>query len=159
MLIGIIIIAFGSIQSTTCNKLISSELGELESGNFIYYKYPQNINFRLELDSLVGDCDLYVSDRYQYVNYTNYDLQSTTCGKDEISIDHDLKRPIYASVFAHPYYSSCKYVLNQFADPEEADSISSENEDLNESDESGEKESTLWWLLINLLEVIAEIFL
>lgn len=157
MLIGIIIIAFGSIQSTTCIKLISSEIGELDSGNFIYYKYSNKFNFKLELDSLEGDCDLYISDRYQLVNYTNYDLQSTTYGKDEISIDESLKRPIYAAVYAHPYYSSCKYTLNQFADVEE---IQEENENFSEIiNEDDEKESTLWWIFINLLELLTDIFL
>lgn len=159
MLIGIIVIVYSSIQSTTLSKLISSEFGEIESGNFVYYKYPNKLNFKLELESFSGDCDLYISDRFHDVNYSNYDLQSTTCGKDEIFIDGELKRPIYAAVYAHPYYSSCKYTLNQFADPD-IDLVEDENINSNDkSDDTSEKENSLWWLFINLLELIAEIFL
>lgn len=155
MLIGIIVIVLSNIQSTLLSKLISSELGEIEGGNFVYYKYPNRLNFKLELESFVGDCDLYISDRYHDVNYSNYDFQSTTYGKDEILIDDELKRPIYAAVYAHPYYSTCKYALNQYADPD-LDLI--EDEKINDkSDDTSE--NSLWWLFIHFLELLAEVFL
>lgn len=69
------------------------------------------------LVSFEGDADLYVSSKTQFVDYTNYELQSTTYGVDEVLLSHDMKRPVYISVYAHPYYVKSVYKLYQYAIP------------------------------------------
>lgn len=151
------------------SRLISSELGYLEAGNFSYYELAAKGKFKLVLESEQGDCDLYASDKAVLVDYVNYDLQSTTYGIDEILIEETMHRPVYIGVYAHPYYSFCKYTLNQFkVDSNEyysyVEHVDSSKEELEEKKdeieteevEQEEKESFFWWLFINLLQLIAE---
>jgi len=40
----------------------------------------------LELKSIVGDCDLYLSQKNHFPTFDDYQWLSTTCGSDSVSI-------------------------------------------------------------------------
>lgn len=67
--------------------------------------------------SIEGDADLYVSSASKFVDFNNYDLQSTTYGVDEVIIEKDMKRPIFISIYGHPYYPHSVYKLYQYSIP------------------------------------------
>jgi hypothetical protein len=59
--------------------------------------------------------DIYATDKPDSkADFYNYEWQSVTYGQDEIFIDEAKKRPIYLSVYAHPYYPKSVYILNQY---------------------------------------------
>jgi hypothetical protein len=101
-------------NENTVLRLISSTKGELETGNFSHYSLNDRGSFKLVLKSEEGDADLYVSDKYQRVDYSNYDLQSTTYGDDVVYITKDMHRPVFISVYAHPYYFKTRFILYQY---------------------------------------------
>lgn len=103
-----------TLCGTTSSRLVWSDSQSIEMGNFTYYTLSHPGTFKLVLVSHEGDADLYVSDRHKRVDYTNYDLQSTTYGKDEIEIEQEMRRPVYISVYAHPYYLASRYSLHVF---------------------------------------------
>ena len=103
----------GVVESATV-KLISSTRGHMEAGNYTHYYLSEKGNYKLVLQSLSGDCDLYVSDKHRLVTFDNYDWQSITYGEDEIYLSEDMKRPISIAVYAHPYYVKSTYVLHQY---------------------------------------------
>ncbi|CAF0962788.1 unnamed protein product [Brachionus calyciflorus] len=175
-MIFVLVFVFGILANVlTINcQFVSNQNGELDAGNWSYYKYTQKYQFRLVLESLNGDCDLYASDKVPYVDYSNYDLQSITYGNDEILIESSMRRPIYVSVYAHPYYANCKYNLRQYREENEYNSYKEHSESLKHDDdddkqevkldtkndeESEDKENFFWWLFINLIEILAEVIL
>lgn len=101
--------------NATESRLITSHSGELDADKFAHYELNDKGQFKLVLVSLEGDADLYVSSAHRAVDYANYELQSTTYGVDEIQVDKSLPRPVYISVYAHPYYPKTKYKLYQYA--------------------------------------------
>ena len=96
-------------------RLLSQASGALEAGNYSHYSLNDRGSFKLVLRSVEGDADLYMSiNKHQRVDYTNYDLQSTTYGDDIIYINEHMHRPIYISVYAHPYYYATRFTLSQY---------------------------------------------
>jgi hypothetical protein len=102
------------IHSLTTAQLVSSVQGELEAGNYTHYLMYDQGDFKLVLQSLYGDADLYVSDKHRRVDFDNYDWQSITYGDDEVYITEGMSRPVAISVYAHPYYPKSKYSLNRY---------------------------------------------
>lgn len=119
-----------TIQSSRCTafeadyrEIIFHEVieGEVECENFTYYIVDDSDDsvITLNLTSLSGDCDLYISQARQpgenppnpTVETYSYDLQSTTCGEDVITINRDVFRPFAIGIYAHPSYSLCMYRL------------------------------------------------
>lgn len=85
---------------------------------FIYKnKLNQKGYFKLVLISVEGDADIYVSTSNKFADYSNCDLESTTYGIEELVIDRNMIRPIYISIFAHPYYSKTVYILEEYIIP------------------------------------------
>lgn len=96
-------------------KFITGTSGQLDGGNYTHYEIRDPGTFKITLISLEGDADLYISDKYRFVDYSNCDLQSTTYGVDELIITKDMKRPVFISVYGHPYYPHTMFKLNQYA--------------------------------------------
>lgn len=61
-----------------------------------------------------GDGDIYVSTTDRYVDYSNYELHSATFGIEEIEISKDLKRPVFISIYAHPFNPKTVFVLERY---------------------------------------------
>jgi hypothetical protein len=95
-------------------QLVAIVEGELDAGNYSYYTMHEHGHYKLVLQSLRGDADLYVSDKNKRADFYNYDSQSTTYGLDEIEITAGMSRPIAISVYAHPFYSTSIYILSKY---------------------------------------------
>ncbi|KAH9507188.1 hypothetical protein Btru_056575 [Bulinus truncatus] len=93
-------------------KVIQTLEDEIGAENFTYYKLHRSGTLRLELRSLIGDVDIYISSEIQHPDYSNYDLKSETCGLDVIHIPSSMPRPVYIALFGHPNYLSSKYRLS-----------------------------------------------
>jgi len=93
--------------------------GEVEYENFTYFIVKIKDDILLNLTSLVGDCDLYVSQARRdgenppspSIDTFSYDLQSSTCGQDVLFIGKDIMRPFSVGIYAHPSYSHCLFSL------------------------------------------------
>jgi len=91
--------------------LIQSLEDEIGAENFTYYRLHRPGSLRVELHSIVGDVDIYVSMESQHPSYDMYDLKSETCGKDIILIESSMERPVFIGLFGHPNYLQSKYHL------------------------------------------------
>ena len=110
-----------SSQSIDQQEIIFQEVieGEIESENFTYYVVDSDEDILLNLTSIFGDCDLYITQSKNSgenpskptIDLNSYDLQSTTCGDDVIFIDRFILRPFCIGIYAHPSYSTCSYKL------------------------------------------------
>ncbi|CAL1548364.1 unnamed protein product [Lymnaea stagnalis] len=93
------------------DRVIQTLEDEIGAENFTYYRLQRTGTLRLELRSLMGDVDVYISGEVQHPDYITYDLKSETCGLDVISIPSAMSRPVYISLFGHPNYLHSKYRL------------------------------------------------
>ena len=95
-------------------QLLAIVEGELGAGNYSHYTMHEHGHYKIVLQSVRGDADLYMSDKSKRADFYNYDWQSTTYGLDEIEITPDMTRPIAVSVYAHPYYSTSVFILSKY---------------------------------------------
>ena len=72
---------------------------------------------RLELDTLSGDSDLYVSTSTLSPSYTDYDYHSATCGRDVVTLECDYNEQVAVAVFGYPTYNESSYKLSVWKAP------------------------------------------
>ncbi|KAK7000076.1 UPF0669 protein [Biomphalaria glabrata] len=174
-------------KGKTNGRVIQTLEDEIGAENFTYYKLHRSGALRLELKSLLGDVDIYVSTEVQHPDYSNYDLKSETCGLDVIQIPSTMSRPVYIALFGHPNYLLSKYRLSTLEVEEPAlddyeilvdkyeryyyeemegypedssDEKSSKNKEEIHSSNSVEDELPMWWkILLSVLEFGIEVIL
>lgn len=116
LLVNIILIYFYRSKCEDLTLSLKDKIkGEVTSETFSHYQLNHQGNFKLELISLDGDADLYMTDKHYRVDYSNYDSHSTTCGVDELFISENMKRPIAIGIYGHPNYAKSEFVLNIYS--------------------------------------------
>jgi hypothetical protein len=97
-------------------KLISeNKVMRVYPGNYTHYTLREPGNLKIVLTTIIGDADLYITNKHHYADYLNYDFQSISYGTEEISIKDDYKRPISIAVYAHPYYPTTSFILSVYS--------------------------------------------
>ncbi|XP_035229603.1 UPF0669 protein C6orf120 homolog [Stegodyphus dumicola] len=88
-------------------------LGTVGGGNYSYYWLPQPGTVVLYLRTLEGDADLYVSSKNLKPTFDieNHELQSTTCGIEQIKVPAGYGRPLSIAVYGHPSHEISLYEL------------------------------------------------
>ncbi|XP_028176727.1 UPF0669 protein C6orf120 homolog isoform X1 [Ostrinia furnacalis] len=123
LLLGIICVSTlssmlsGYVQIEADKVLLDTVVGAVGAGNFSYWQLGHTGPLLVELTSLAGDADLYVSDtiRPSYeVDKNNF--SSATCGPDLVNIPSDFPRPIGIGVFGHWSHHLSEYSIQVFLD-------------------------------------------
>ncbi|CAK1587962.1 unnamed protein product [Parnassius mnemosyne] len=185
LLLGIICISTlssllsGYVQIETDKVLLDTVIGAVGAGNFSYWQLGHTGPLLVELTSLSGDADLYVSDsiRPSYETDKN-NFSSVTCGPDMVNIPPDFPRPVGIGVFGHWSYFISEYSIQVFLDTsavlseeqliaiERAHQGSGEGQDM-ESKRSKEKvvsrkteddNKPRFLKLLNILDMVFEMF-
>ncbi|KAK3093848.1 hypothetical protein FSP39_020948 [Pinctada imbricata] len=175
-------------QCIDCDRLLHSISDEVPGGNFSFYQVKARGRLRLELKSVHGDADMYLSSETLHPDYDNYEMKSTTCGEDSVEIAASLRRPIGVGVFGNFIYSqeevSIKYSLSVFhisdADdldyahldamynkiPDESSETSNRqarsgnpSSSYDSDQDSEDGESTLWQIALTILKILFDILL
>ena len=146
---------------------ISQRVG---GGNFTRFELHDKGNIRLVLDSVQGDADLYISDTNTQPDWTDYELNSVTCGEDIVEVPLEMKRPVYIGVFGHPSHDVSHY--NLFIYHEDSRHYSYSNAGSGGSGSSSSKrphtksgmsdpkdneESLLWNIFVGILKILLDI--
>ncbi|XP_043237643.1 UPF0669 protein v1g209471-like [Amphibalanus amphitrite] len=103
---------------------IQSIRGEVDAGNYTYYKLQWDGPVTIVLESLSGDADLYVSKTLLKPTFDpeEFDFSSTTCGRDWVDIPRACPRPLGVAVYGHPRQPSSSYELHLvYRDPDYLD--------------------------------------
>ena len=140
------------VDHAICERLVYTIIGEVGAENITYYSMKEQGIMTLILDSIVGDADIYVSETNAKPDYSNYDLQSVTCGQDIVTIPKEFDRPVGIGIFGHVYHPMSKYKLTVILDYDR----SAADEEGHSNDE-GSNQSMLWVIFVNILKVIVEI--
>ncbi|OWR41759.1 hypothetical protein KGM_204621 [Danaus plexippus plexippus] len=105
------------VQVEADKLLLDTVVGVVGAGNFSYWQLGHSGPLLVELTSLSGDADLYVSDslRPSYeVDKNNF--SSATCGADTVSIPAEFPRPIGIGVFGDWSNKVSEYSIQVFLD-------------------------------------------
>lgn len=156
----VVLILYYLLGSTWAEFLLHSFSGKIGAGNYTFYKLTREGRVRLALETLEGDTDLYVSDKTLMPGYDNYELQSVTCGEDEVDISADFKRPVGVAVYGHPSYEDSTYKLNVYGD-NGVKTLQMPSGSHHHASRFGngkeEDESILWTIFVGILKIIFDI--
>lgn len=144
--------------------------GQIGAGNYSYLRLNHDGRIILEMKSLKGDADIYVSASTLNPNFDEYELQSTTCGLDVIIVPDHFNRPVGIGVYGHPSYLESEFEIKVYydrtiqEDPFAEASYDPEHLEANRKpqkqapqDASQEEESMLRTILIGILKIVLEI--
>ncbi|KFP00375.1 UPF0669 protein C6orf120 homolog [Calypte anna] len=143
--------------------------GQIGAGNYSYLRLNHEGKIVLQMRSLKGDADLYVSDLTLHPSFDEYELQSVTCGQDVVHVPAHFRRPVGIGIYGHPSHQESEFEMKVYYDrtvvqypfgeasynPEEMEA----NQRYSQSteDESQDEESVFWTILIGILKLILEI--
>lgn len=145
-----------------CEQILQNFKGEVGAGNYTYFTLQREGEITLILDSTEGDADIYISEHVTKPDFENYDLQSTTCGRDIVTVPKHYKRPIGIAVFGHIHSPISKYVMTVVIDYSNGNdyySVSQEKSHwLSSEDENDAKEeSVIWMVFVSIIKIVFEI--
>lgn len=141
--------------------------GQIGAGNYSYLRLNHDGKIILQMRSLRGDADLYVSDKTLRPSFDTYKLQSATCGQDVVVVPGEFARPVGIGIYGHPSYQESEFEMRVFLDdsvPQDPfEDGAAENGQKpkkahpTSADDFQEEESFFWTIVIGLLKVILEI--
>lgn len=145
--------------SCQSEQVLQTFHGEVGAGNYTYFTLKRDGEITLILDSSEGDADIYVSTHVAKPDFENYDLQSTTCGRDIVTIPKRFERPIGIAVYGHVYAPLSKYTMTVVVDYIDTNTSKQGRVGWLPTDDSGEpkEESVLWMLFVGIVKIIFEI--
>ena len=143
----------------------------VEAEQYKHFKVKSEGPFRIELQSVTGDADVYVSDETPTPTFDNYVLKSTTCGTDIIHVPSSFKRPVHIAVYGHFIFEQSEFVMQVVPEEEEFDwfkeNVYPQTEEHGDSRRAGarpppspkadEEESILWTIFIGILKIVFDI--
>ncbi|CAM4535895.1 unnamed protein product [Lepidochelys olivacea] len=143
--------------------------GQIGAGNYSYLRLNHEGKIVLQMQSLKGDADLYVSDMTLHPSFDEYELQSVTCGPDVVYVPAHFHRPVGIGIYGHPSHLESEFEMKVYYDrtivdypfaeasynPEEMET--SQKRTHSAEDQSQDEESIFWTILIGILKLILEI--
>ncbi|ESO86165.1 hypothetical protein LOTGIDRAFT_129614 [Lottia gigantea] len=155
------------VQFVTSSILWHTSKSVIGAENYTYFQISKPGSHRIDVVSLTGDADLYVSDKTTYPDFENYDLKSTTCGTDSVDVPSSFQRPLYIGIYGHPNYENSTFQLNIYHMIfEEENSYESyvqyntRNKNTysnNYNNDNDENESPWMTILIGILKIILDV--
>ncbi|XP_037704558.1 UPF0669 protein C6orf120 homolog [Choloepus didactylus] len=142
---------------------------QIGAGNYSYLRLNYEGKIILNMQSLRGDADLYVSDSTLHPSFGEYELQSVTCGQDIVFILAPSKVPMGIGIYGHPSHHESEFEMKVYYDrtikqyPFGENAFSSDDTDSSQSmlmlqeDTSKEDKCILWIILISVLKSVLEI--
>ncbi|XP_041350887.1 UPF0669 protein C6orf120 homolog [Gigantopelta aegis] len=174
--VGIVLGLAVSVILTCAHVALQTITSDIGSENYTFYRLNREGYIRVELHTIHGDADLFVSDKTLRPSYDDFELQSVTCGRDVVDIPSSFKRPVGVSVYGHPSYDNSSFVLTIYHIAEKEDDTYSalidddnyyaKSENMQQSTkpsssfgdgDADSEESPFWTLLISILKIILEI--
>ena len=133
--------------------------GKIGGTNFTYYRLMMEGEVRLQLESLLGDADLYVSDQTTKPDYDNYEMCSVTCGEDILVLPLSFTRPVMVGVYGHISFEVSHYRLTVFGEGSTPSSYNTQQHSTHTSGDNDDFESLLWNVIGFFWKILLEVIL
>lgn len=138
--------------------------GQIGAGNYSYLRLNHDGRIVLQMRSLRGDADLYVSDKTLRPSFDTYKLQSATCGQDVVVVPGEFSRPVGIGIYGHPSYLESEFEMRVFLDDsapldpfQDREEEKPKRSHHTSAEDFQEEESFFWTILIGVIKVILEI--
>ena len=180
-IISLVIVADRSLGE----ELLQSLDGVVGAENYTYYRLSRQGHLRIEMESLEGDADLYVSDKTGSPDFEDFTQESVTCGLDVVEIPASYNRPVGIGIYGYPNKEITRYrisiilvsetddasydqLMAKYYNYERSASFHTSDRDSDRTDKQSttramhpddeeDEGSLLWQILITLLKVVFEI--
>ena len=122
-IISLVLVSVNFFQR--CSSTLQNVPGKVGAGNYTYFQLNFQGALLLELETLEGDADLYVSEKIQRPTFEleEHSLSSWTCGRDAVFIPKTMTRPIYIGVYGHIRYEQSVYIMSAEVLPANVDDV------------------------------------
>ncbi|CAH0556681.1 unnamed protein product [Brassicogethes aeneus] len=109
----ILLLLLGCVQSN--DDLLISSQGIVDRETFAHYRILNAGNVLINLITLKGDADIYVSHK-DFATYdpSVYDFHSATCGMDYVVVPYSFQKPFSVGIYGHPSYENSSYLLEVY---------------------------------------------
>lgn len=147
---------------THAKHLLGRAVAEVGAGNYTYTPVRKKGAILVFLESRMGDADLYVSDKTSTPSFSNYELQSTTCGHDEVVIPKSMTRPVHIGIYGHPNFEVSTYEISIYLleTMSDYDTENDYNTDEPTDEElSDDQHSLAWDIFCTLIKILVEAML
>ena len=162
------------LYSTSGENVLQSFTGTLGPGNYSYFSLHEPGEITLIVESIIGDADIYVSEKVSKPTYMEYDIQSTTCGIDKVTVPKLFKRPVGIAIYGHPHSPETNYKITAVRDYAGIDASSpypendymeyksgmdSESKGVESEDQENEYslKNIIWALIVGILKIVLEV--
>lgn len=137
--------------------LLHAVRGLVGAGNYSYLRLGHEGAVVLQVRSLRGDADLYVSASTLRPSFDDYELHSATCGADAVAVPAHFARPVGVAVYGHPSHRESEFELRVYRDAAAAPPGAEAGPAQAAEDAAREDESLLWAVLIGVLKLLLEL--
>ncbi|KAF7269079.1 UPF0669 protein C6orf120 homolog [Rhynchophorus ferrugineus] len=93
-------------------RILARSWGTVKKGSYTYFNLSYEGPVKLNLTSISGDVDLYVSTGELLPTYESYLLSSATCGMDIIEVPESLRPPITIGIYG--YAETTDFIFDVF---------------------------------------------
>ncbi|XP_043856878.1 UPF0669 protein C6orf120 homolog [Dromiciops gliroides] len=143
--------------------------GQIGAGNYSYLRLNHEGKIVLQMKSLKGDADLYVSDTTLHPSFDEYELQSVTCGQDVVFVPGHFQRPVGIGIYGHPSHLESEFEMKVYYDRTVVEyplgeatyatdgKATSQKQPYTPEDPSQDEESIVWTIIIGILKLILEV--
>ncbi|XP_068926573.1 UPF0669 protein C6orf120 homolog [Petaurus breviceps papuanus] len=143
--------------------------GQIGAGNYSYLRLNHEGKIVLQMKSLKGDADLYVSDTTLHPSFDEYELQSVTCGQDVVFVPGHFQRPVGIGIYGHPSHLESEFEMKVYYDRTVVEyplgeaiyatdgKATSQKQPYTPEDTSQDEESIVWTIIIGILKLILEV--
>lgn len=166
-----------AVTSCSAHLLLQTVNSDIGAENYTYYRLNRPGTIILQLESILGDADLFVSDVTLNPTFDDYEAQSVTCGLDIVEIPYYYSRPVGVAIYGHVSYALSQYKLEILLVSDEDEGSYEHLNAEGASDDYGseysfekrvpphfpkdveEEESPWWTLLVGILKIIVEVLM
>ncbi len=154
-----------TLPYSSAGKVISTYTGKVGPGNYSYFSLHEKGSITIMVESITGDADIYVSENYAQPSFSEYDMQSSTCGIDTVMVPKSFKRPVHIAIYGHVHSLLTEYKITAILD--HGTGYQSGQESFNENnagvkgadedDETPSLQSIIWSIVVGILKIILEV--
>ena len=100
------------LHFTSGYEVLQTRTDTIAAENYTYYRISRPGRLLIEVKSLQGDADLYISASNLKPSFVDYEMKSASCGFDFVEVPESYERPFGVGVYGHFVHEETKYEIS-----------------------------------------------